>query len=126
MRWRSALDRLPRQGKLFPNAKHPSAPPSQHPMPWLRPPLSRILRQRPPRLRAVLSGVFSSNKGRTHHPSEGTRFNLTDALTFGSISTSRFAIPYPTWLAQNGPCAEVVISSRCRLARNLADTPFPW
>ena len=30
------------------------------------------------------------------------------------------------WMKGGGPEADIVISSRIRLARNLMDTPFPW
>src|SRR5689334_19629064 len=35
-------------------------------------------------------------------------------------------IPLPAWLAQPGPDQEVVLSTRCRIARNVAGYPFPW
>lgn len=35
-------------------------------------------------------------------------------------------LPAPPWLAATGPDADVVVSTRCRLARNLAGAPFPW
>lgn len=35
-------------------------------------------------------------------------------------------LPYPAWLAQIGPSSEVVLSTRCRLARNISGIPFPW
>ncbi|HXG23642.1 MAG TPA: hypothetical protein VNJ09_03730, partial [Chthonomonadales bacterium] len=35
-------------------------------------------------------------------------------------------IPPPQWLTDAGPECDVVLSTRCRLARNLAGVPFPW
>lgn len=35
-------------------------------------------------------------------------------------------IPLPRWLCEQGPEADVVISTRCRLARNLSGYTFPW
>lgn len=35
-------------------------------------------------------------------------------------------IPPPRWLRDGGPENDVVLSTRCRLARNLAGEPFPW
>lgn len=34
--------------------------------------------------------------------------------------------PRPRWLTESGPNNDVVLSTRCRVARNLADIPFPW
>jgi protein arginine kinase len=36
------------------------------------------------------------------------------------------AVPAPLWLSVEGSDADVVVSTRCRLARNLAGFPFPW
>lgn len=35
-------------------------------------------------------------------------------------------VPAPRWLSENGPDNDVVLSTRCRLARNLVGVPFPW
>jgi protein arginine kinase len=35
-------------------------------------------------------------------------------------------IPTPRWQRETGPDSDVVISSRCRLARNIEGFPFPW
>ncbi|MGC8667112.1 MAG: hypothetical protein ACP5VE_03200 [Chthonomonadales bacterium] len=35
-------------------------------------------------------------------------------------------VPAPLWLKDRGPSDDVVVSSRCRLARNLDGFPFPW
>lgn len=35
-------------------------------------------------------------------------------------------IPPPIWLRETGPDSDVVVSTRCRIARNLAGFPFPW
>jgi protein arginine kinase len=43
-----------------------------------------------------------------------------------SQSAGRHAIPVPAWLRESGPHSAVVVSSRCRGARNLAGVPFPW
>ena len=32
----------------------------------------------------------------------------------------------PRWMSEEGPDSDVAVSSRCRLARNIADYPFPW
>src|ERR1051325_11347475 len=32
----------------------------------------------------------------------------------------------PAWISRDGPDTEVVVSSRCRIARNLDSIPFPW
>src|SRR6187431_2240549 len=32
----------------------------------------------------------------------------------------------PRWLLEDGPEGDVVLSTRCRLARNLEELPFPW
>jgi protein arginine kinase len=38
----------------------------------------------------------------------------------------RVKIPPPQWLTEAGPEGDVVLSTRCRLARNLSTVPFPW
>lgn len=35
-------------------------------------------------------------------------------------------IPLPAWVRETGPDQDVVVASRCRLARNVAGEPFPW
>jgi protein arginine kinase len=35
-------------------------------------------------------------------------------------------LPPPQWLYESGPDSDVVVSTRCRIARNLAAFPFPW
>ena len=35
-------------------------------------------------------------------------------------------LPRPVWRTKTGPDADVVVSTRCRVARNLPDIPFPW
>lgn len=35
-------------------------------------------------------------------------------------------LPPPLWLRETGPDSDVVVSTRCRIARNLAGFPFPW
>lgn len=42
------------------------------------------------------------------------------------VSALQIAFPQPKWLVETGPDADIVISTRCRLARNLAAYPFPW
>src|SRR5438876_922457 len=32
----------------------------------------------------------------------------------------------PKWRSETGPDADIVVSTRCRLARNLPAYPFPW
>jgi protein arginine kinase len=32
----------------------------------------------------------------------------------------------PRWLSESGPDSDVSVSTRCRIARNLAGVPFPW
>ncbi len=34
--------------------------------------------------------------------------------------------PVPAWLRYPGPDQDVVLSTRCRIARNIAGMPFPW
>jgi protein arginine kinase len=41
------------------------------------------------------------------------------------VSTDELVRELATWLDASGPKGEIVVSSRARLARNLADTPFP-
>lgn len=35
-------------------------------------------------------------------------------------------LPYPAWASEAGPSHDVVVSTRCRAARNLPGLPFPW
>jgi len=35
-------------------------------------------------------------------------------------------ISRPRWLTESGPDNDVVLATRCRIARNLASEPFPW
>jgi protein arginine kinase len=35
-------------------------------------------------------------------------------------------VPPPIWLRDVGPDSDVVVSTRCRIARNLTGFPFPW
>lgn len=35
-------------------------------------------------------------------------------------------VPKPAWRTADGPDADVVVSTRCRIARNLAGVRFPW
>src|SRR2546430_7927461 len=39
---------------------------------------------------------------------------------------ARSLAPNAIWLTQAGPQSDVVVASRCRIARNLAGYPFPW
>lgn len=36
------------------------------------------------------------------------------------------SLPEPEWLAMEGPGADVVVATRCRIARNIAGLAFPW
>lgn len=42
------------------------------------------------------------------------------------LDMSTLAVPRPRWLTDAGPDDDVVLASRCRLARNLEGFPFPW
>jgi protein arginine kinase len=35
-------------------------------------------------------------------------------------------LPAPLWLREDGPDSDIVVSTRCRIARNVAAFPFPW
>src|SRR5579862_7668389 len=45
---------------------------------------------------------------------------------FSDIETEMRAVPPPRWIFESGPDSDIVLSTRYRIARNLAYEWFPW
>jgi protein arginine kinase len=75
----------------------------------------------------MLPGIRPGDPGSHRHIAKGCRTSLNASNRPQSERpATHSSIPYPLWLSQFGPEASVVLSTRCRIARNIADFPFPW